>query len=79
VKRTIDTFKRTGQKIISGIPDASKRSGIEKRIEEVVHQHGEMENKLKKKQQVPFDIPHLFFKIQVSNIAVISFVFSSNY
>ena len=53
MKRTIDTFKRTGQKIISGIPDASKRSGIEKRIEEVVHQHGEMENKLKKKQQVP--------------------------
>ena len=52
MKRTIDTFKRTGQKIVSGIPDASKRSGIEKRIEEVVQQHREMEGKLKKKQQV---------------------------
>ncbi|XP_028414557.1 dystrophin-like isoform X10 [Dendronephthya gigantea] len=51
LKRTIDSFKRTGQKIMSGIPDASKKSGIEKRIEEVVEQHSDMEAKLKKKEQ----------------------------
>lgn len=51
IKKDLDQVRKLGYQIMEKVPE-EKRSGVEKRVEEVFHEHRELEKKLLKKEEV---------------------------
>ena len=47
----MDQVRKLGFQIMEKVPE-EKRTGVEKRVEEVVHEHRELEKKLRTKEEV---------------------------
>ena len=51
IKKDLDQVRRLGHQITEKVPE-EKRSGVEKRVEEVFHEHRELDKKLLNKEEV---------------------------
>ena len=51
IKNDLDQVRKLGFQIMERVPD-EKRTGVERRVEEVVHEHRELEKKVRTKEEV---------------------------
>lgn len=51
IKNDLDQVRKLGFQIMERAPD-EKRTGVERRVEEVVHEHRELEKKVRTKEEV---------------------------
>ena len=51
IKKDLDQVRKLGFQIMERVPE-EKRTGVERRVEEVVHEHRELEKKVRTKEEV---------------------------
>ena len=51
IKNDLDQVRKLGFQIMERVPE-EKRTGVERRVEEVVHEHRELEKKVRTKEEV---------------------------
>lgn len=51
IKNDLDQIRKLGFQIMERVPE-EKRTGVERRVEEVVHEHRELEKKVRTKEEV---------------------------
>ena len=51
IKKDLEQVKKLGFQIMERVPE-EKRSGVDRRVEEVVHEHRELEKKVRTKEEV---------------------------
>ena len=51
IRKDLEQVRKLGFQIMERVPD-EKRTGVERRVEEVVHEHRELEKKVRTKEEV---------------------------
>ena len=51
IKNDLDQVRKLGFQIMERVPE-EKKNGVERRVEEVVHEHRELEKKVRTKEEV---------------------------